>query len=301
MSLVQAFALPAARFMVTAWTWLYTLPAPKEEREAHRALVRSDLHEQINDSRNEGLGPVAIAICVILRMLRWSPGDVAWSAPYLSATLVQKLMGTSEAIRRPATLKLLTPWLAFFSVMNGLFVMADAIWPDALAMNGVMLVLTGLRWKQHLIWVRRIVHIWYGLAASMSVGFMVWVVIQLHLYEVPTFAPSMLGALSVGLAMIASEKSVRSRVFKGRWRPVVMCWVVIATTSLATASLLEDGPAILLETWALVALIALAFAMLFGMMILASLCWYGGLRASAAGMRFVAVGIQRIFWEQREP
>ena len=294
MSLVQAFALPAARSILTAWTWLYTLAAPEEERNSHRAEVCSDLHEQVEGSREEGLGPVAIAIRIFLRMLCGLPGDVMWAVPYLPATLARYLMGASGAISRPETLKLWIPWLATVSVMNGLFVMSDDGWPMRLALNGAMLVGLGFIWKQHLSWVHRILNFLYGLAASMMVGFLVWVVIQYRLYQIPTFYPSMLAVLSVVLVMVVADKSFRGRVFKGRWWPVFMCWAVIATTSLVTASFITGGLMILLAVWAYTALTVLAFGMLFGMIFIATLGWYGGFRAGAAGMRLMAVGIRRL-------
>ena len=74
MSLVQAFALPAARSIVTAWTWLYTLAAPEEERKSHRAVVCSDLHEQIEAFPEwKDLVSVAIAIRVFLANVIWGP------------------------------------------------------------------------------------------------------------------------------------------------------------------------------------------------------------------------------------
>ena len=295
MSLIQAFALPAARSILTVWTWLYTLAAPEEERKSHRAVVCSDSHEQIDDSREEGLGPVAIAIRIFLRMLCGLPGDVVWAAPYLPAALARNLMGASEAISRPATLQLLIPWLAISSVWNGLFIMSDDGWPIGLAINGGMLIGMGFLWKQHLSWVRRIANFGFGVGAFMMVGVVVWAVIQYRLYETPIFYPGMLAVLSVGLAMVVTAKSVRGRVFKGRWRPVVTCWVVIAATSLVTANLIEGGLVILLAVWAYAAVIVLAFAMLFAMIFIAAFGWYGGLRASAAGMRLMAVGIQRLF------
>ena len=295
MSLVQAFALPAARSILAAWTWLYTLAAPEEERNSHRAEVCSDLHEQVEGSREEGLGPVAIAIRIFLRMLCGLPGDVVWAAPYLPATLARSLMGASEAISRPDTLKLLIPGLAMFSVMNGLFVMSNDGWPIGLALNGGILVGMGFVWKQHLSWVHRIRNFLYGLAVSMMVGVLVWAVIQYRLYQVPSFYPSMLAVLSVVLAMVVTDKSFRGRVFKGRWWPVVMCWAVIATTSLVTASFITGGLMILLAVWAYAALMALALVMLFAMIFIAALGWYGGLRAGAVGMRLMAVGIRRLF------
>ena len=295
MSLLHAFALPAARSILTAWTWLYTLTAPEEERETHRAVVRSDLREQIDDSREEGLGSVAIAIRVFLRMLWGSPGDVAWVAHYLPATLSRNLMGASEAISRPATLKLLIPCLAILTVWNGAFVTSGDGWPIGLALNVGMIIGMGLIWKQHLSWVPRIINLCFGVGASMMIGFLVLIVVQYRLYEIPVFYPGLLAVLSVGLAMVVTDKTVRGRVFNGRWRPVVLCWVVIATTSVVTASLFEGGLVTLLAVWAYAALVVLAFAMLFAMIFIAALGWYGGLRASATGMRLMAVGIRRLF------
>ena len=295
MSLVQAFALPAARSILAAWTWLYTLAAPEEERNSHRAEVCSDLHEQVEGSREEGLGPVAIAIRIFLRMLCGLPGDVMWAVPYLPATLARNLMGASQAISRPETLKLLSSGLAIFSVMNGLFVMSDDGWSVGLALNGGMLAAMGFMWKQHLSWVRRIRNFWYGLAVVMAVGVFVWAIFQYRLYQIPIFYPLMLAGLSVVLATVVADKSVRRHVFKGQWRPVYMCWVLITTTSLVTASFITDGLMILLAVWAYAALMALALVMLFAMIFIAALGWYGGLRAGAVGMRLMAVGIRRLF------
>ena len=295
MSLIQAFALPAARFTLTAWTWLYTLAAPEEERKSHRAVVCSDLHEQMESSREEGLGPVAMAIRIFLRMLCGLPGDVMWAAPYLPATLARNLMGASEAISRPDTLKLLIPWLAVFSVMNGLWVMSDDSWLQGLALNGVMLVGMRFMWNHDLSWVRRILNFGYDSAAPLMVGVLVWAIVQHRLYQIPTFSLLMLAGLSVVLATVVADQSVRGRVFKGQWWPVFVCWVLIATTSLVTASFITGGLTILLAVWAYAALMALALVMLFAMIFIAALGWYGGLRAGAVGMRLMAVGIGRLF------
>lgn len=295
LTLLNAFALPATRSMVIGWSWLYTLAAPEEEREARRAEILSDLHEQINDCQEEGLGTVAIAIRVFLRFLWGVPSDIVWAVGFLPATLAQNLTGASEAIKRPDTLKLLAPWLAVLTVLNGGVIASDDGWPTVLALNVGMVVALGYLWKQHLSWVRRIFYFWCGFAAFALIGFLVFMTIQYRLYQMPNFYPGLLALLSVGLAMAVADKSVRGRLFKGRWRPVVVCWVVIATTSLTTASLFEDGLVILLAVWTYAALIILAYVMLFGMIFIAALGWYGGLRASAAGMRLMAVGIQRFF------
>lgn len=294
MNFVEALALPSARVIVPAWVWLYTLAAPQEERESRRAEMRSDLYEQVDADQSEGLSSTAIAIRVFGRMLCGLPGDVAWALPYLPATLARGLMRGSEIITRPEILKALIGVLTVLSVFNVMRIASGDSWTTISVSNVGMLIGVVFVWKRHRSWARRTIYLFFGLVVVVTVGLLVWVVIQNRLYQLPVFWPLTLSLLSVLLAMEVGDKPIRVRVFGGRWRPVVMYWALIAATSLIAASFVTGGIVILLTVWGLAAMVALSHAMLGVMMLVVALVLYGGLRLTAVGMRCMAKGIQRV-------
>jgi len=298
---LEVFALPAVVFLAKAWTWLYTAVAPGQQRERRRAEILSDLHEHVHYFRAEGQTPLSVAVEVLRRKAVGVVDDLAWLAPYLPATLAEKLAGGSAAIKRFKTPPMLIPALGSLLLVNWVLSMSDhglpwVAWP---LLNGAVLAVTVLFSNHQRSWARRALALWVGLGIAVFVGFFVTMVLQHRLYEAPLFLEQALGlglaALSVGLAMVACSKECRARFFGGRWWPVFLSLSLIVAASLGVASLLGDSLQILLASWAMMALMAVSLAAAAGAFTLAATAgWYGSLWGSAAGMRWVAAGIRRM-------
>lgn len=83
---------------------------------------------------------------------------------------------------------------------------------------------------------------------------------RLHeLFRPLLFQGFLLAVTAIGLAMLFADDSVRTRLFKGRWRYVVICWVPLYTISLVASVLLTGNVTPLV--WALSALAGLVVSL----------------------------------------
>ena len=296
---IQAFALPVARFLANIWICSYTASTPKEERDDRRAEVLSDIHEHIRDSQAQGYRPAEIAAQVMFRTAWGFKDDLAWSVPYLPSALVNRLEGGSKALRRFKTPNAAITLLAFFSMINlgYFFLEADRSWMELLGMNIVAIGVTTVMHNEQRSWARRIIHGYLGIATAAFIGSLLWVVLHYRLYEDPDFPPFMLQAaaaiLPVALAILVSTKTCRVRVFKGLWWPVFACWGLILGISVGTA--IQLGLSFVLTSWATMALIPLVLGVTAVIFIIgAAIVCYGGVKGGAGCMHLMAAGIRRL-------
>lgn len=281
------------------WVRLYTAFAP-ELGEARRGEVLSDIHEQISSSFNEGYRPAEIALQILFRWVMGLPDDVVWCAPFLPSMLASKAARSSESLSSFRTPKIVIPSLATFGFMNLAFFSSDGdrtlvMW---LGLNVATMAMIVLISKQQHAWARRVLYALIGTAGITALGFMAWYVGPSKVYELielPMFRVYLLGMTALGLAMLAADKSVRTRLFKGRWRYVVTCWLLIIVVSLAASIALAGNVTPLLSVWATAALLVASLFVFCGILsLVAAAFWYGCLRGSAAGLRLVAAGLRRL-------
>jgi hypothetical protein len=294
-----AFALPISKRIVIGWVRLYTAFVP-ELGEARRAEVLSDIHEQISASLAEGYRPVEIAPQILYRLVIGLPDDVAWCAPFVPSMLASKVARLSESLRSFRTPKILVPSLATVGYMNWAYLSSSSertlvMW---LGLNGATAAMIVLLSKQQHAWARRVLYALTGAAGITMLGFMAWQAGPSKLYEMiqlPMFRGFLLAMSAIGLMMLVAEKSIRTRLFMGRWRYVVICWLLIIGLSLVASTVLAGGVAPVLEAWVVAALFVAAIFAFFGIIaLMAAAFWYGCLRGSAAGLRVVAAGLRRL-------
>lgn len=293
------FALPVSKHIVMGWVRLYTAFVP-EIGEARRAEVFSHIHEQISSSLAEGYRPKEIALQILLCYVMGLPDDVVWCAPFVPSMLASKAARLSESLSGFRTPKLVIPSLAAFGVMNWAFFSSDsgrtlATW---LGLNVATMAMVILFSKEHNAWVRRVLYTLIGAGGITALGFMAWWVGPSKLFELiqlPMFRGFLLAMTGIGLAMLAADKSIRTRLFKGRWRYVIACWLLIIVVSLAASVALAGNVTPLLSAWATAAILIASLFVFCGIItLMATAVWYGSLRGSAAGLRVVAAGLRRI-------
>ena len=294
-----ALALPIAKGVAKGWLWLYTATAPKIEREARRAEISSDLHDQVADSRAEGHRPVETAIHILLRVVCGMKDDVAWAAPYLPSTLAEKLEKRSEALGNVRVPAWVVAGMATFGLMNWAWFMSEGAntWREWLLFNSSVVTGIVLLWKQDHPWVRRLVPFGISLMVSMMIIVLIWTVHRHRLYEIPAFNAMLLqvavAMLPLILGAVAKSEWFRVRAFNGRAWPVYASWVLIAAVSLGIA--IPMGHTVALTFWAAMASLVVGFAILTVIFTTASaaVC-YGGLKGGETLMRVMAAGFRRL-------
>ncbi len=297
--IVFAFALPAVRLFVRAWTWLYTSVAPAVERGPRRAEVLSDLHEHIEDSKAEGHSPAEIAIHVLLRTFCGLKDDLTWSVPYLPHAMTERLESGSHTLSRLRTPTVVVTSLALFGMVNVLFLMSDGDkpWTALLGWNIAACVVSIVMHNQERIWARRILHWYLALATVLLAGVLIWATLQHRLYEMPNFSHLMLqvpvAMLPPVLAMLVSTERCRTLLFKGCWWPVFACWGLIVAISLGTAIFM--GLTTLITVWAAIAMVGLTLAIASAIFVgSAAVICHGGLKGGAGLMRLMAAAAKRM-------
>jgi hypothetical protein len=129
-------------------------------------------------------------------------------------------------------------------------------------------------------------------------GFMAWYVGPTKLYEMiqlPVFRSLLLGITALGLILLTANPTIRTRVFKGRWAYVILCWVLIIVASLIASVVLAGSVIPVLSTWATMATLLAALLVFFGVItLIAAGIWYSALKGGAAGLQALANGLRRI-------
>ena len=80
---MAARSIAGAASLVRSWTWLYTCGLPTAVRDARRAEIESDLWEFFHDP--DRIESVSSAVCLLVRLLRGVPDDLAWCAEHAAA------------------------------------------------------------------------------------------------------------------------------------------------------------------------------------------------------------------------
>jgi len=295
---VRAFALTIAKHIVMTWVRLYTAIVP-ELGEARRAEVLSDIHDQISSSLTEGYRPAEIALQILLRWVMGFLDDVAWCAPSVPSMLADKVARFSESLRNFRTPKLVIPSLAIFGIVNLAFFNSDSdqtlvTW---LGLNFWTIAMILLMSKQQHTWARRVLYALFGVGGVTMLGFMAWLVdhSELWLIEPPIFWGFLLGITAIGLAMLAADKFIRTRLFKGHWGYVVTCWLLIIVVSLAASMAITGDVTPVLLVWAMATLIVASLFIFCGIMtLMAAAVWYGCLRGIMVGLRVVEASLRRL-------
>ena len=288
-----------SRYLVKSWARLYTLAAPKKEREGRCLEVLSDLHEHVKDCQVEGYRPAETAVQILFRMVWGLKDDLAWSAPYLRSTLSERLERGSEAISHLKTSYSVISCLALFGMFNLAFLLSDGHkpWTLLLFTNISIPVVAIVLSNRQRTWARRLIRWYCGIASVLMVGVLLWVVLEYHLYQMPTFYQVMLqfsvAMLPLVLMMLVSNKLCRVRLFKGHRWPIFVCWALIISISLGIA--IAMGLIVVLTIWTVMVLMVLTF-MVMSIIFLsgAAVVYYGGLKVSAECMLLIAAGIRRL-------
>jgi len=295
---VKAFALPIAKHIVTGWVRLYTAIVP-ELGKARRAEVLAHIHDQISSSLAEGYRPAEIALQILLCWVTGFLDDVLWCLPSVPLMLANKVAILSESLRNFRTPKLVIPSLAIFGIVNLAFFKSDSdrtlvTW---LGLNFWTIAMILLMSKQQHTWARRVLYALFGVGGVTMLGFMAWLVdhSELWLIEPPIFWGFLLGITAIGLAILAADKFIRTRLFKGHWGYVVTCWLLIIVVSLAASMAITGDVTPVLLVLAMATLIVASLFIFCGIMtLMAAAVWYGCLRGIMVGLRVVEASLRRL-------
>jgi len=297
---VGAFALPIMKHVVIGWVRLYTTFVPKELREERRVEVLSDIHEQISSALVNRYRPVEVAGHMFVRWLTGLPDEFAWFSPFVPSLLASKAARLSQSVSSFRTPKILIPSLATFGVMNWAYLSSSGArtfttWLGLNVMTGAMIVLIS---KQQHAWARRVLYTFMGGGGVMVLGYMAWWMGPSKLYEMiqlPMFRGFLIAMVVIGLGMLVADKSIRTRLFQGRWRYVIICWLAIIAVSLVASMALAGSVTPMLSALAVAAgLIASMFIFCGIIGLVTAAFWHGCLRGTAAGLRAVAAGLRRL-------
>ena len=290
-----------ARSLVLVWTWIYTLAVPEHLRTARRAEIRSDLHEQTNQMCQDGCRSNVIALQILVRMILGLWDDVSWSAPYLPTTLAERLSRGSDKASRVRPSPFMVALLTVFAIMNLSLLATDRTvpWLEWVYTNAMIPVAALMLKNQQRRWVRWLSRLLVYLFIASAVTLILWAVFEFRLYEMPEFYQFLLQAilaiLPLAVAMGAATETVRTRMFKGRWWPVLLTWAIIGGASVAAAVTVGGNLAISLGmtiVTALMIVMYLATIVAFGFG--AQVVCYAGIRGTSLFMRLAAAGVRQL-------
>ena len=259
-----ATGLPTTIHIVRLWVRIYTVLAPKDDRDSRRDEILSDLHDHREELQQKGHRPVEAAVLILLRMIAGAMDDVAWAWPHLSTILLGRLNIGKTSARRIVTRKVLVMSVACLGFANSLFFAADidhTLLEWSAHNFGAVLASVLICHQEHPT-ARRVLN---GLIAAAIVSgtvLMAWLVIEHRLYDEALFRQLMLSALPIFVMVIVATKGVRVRAFGGRWWPTVVAWVVIGGISITTADHFAGSLTTLLTVWGFMALVVLSYGLM---------------------------------------
>ena len=290
---ITAHALPAVKGIIRSWVWLYSAPAPEEEREGRRAEVESHIFEFIHSGREVSDASGDIAVGLFERWMKGLPSDIAWCAPFIPALLVDKIDSWSNNLRHYRVPNAMIAGVATLGLMNFLSNSSQhqtlGTWFIA---NGMVIVVTMLIWKIKHPLVRRIFYSWMGIGAAVMIGFIVWLTVDYHLYMLPMFQVYTLGFAAVVPFMQVFDKPWRTGLPGGRRLLFVMCWGLMVVTSLAGSQIILGNIMPLLSLWALMIIFMCSLVVLMSIITaVTTAALYTGVRGSAIGLRFARVAV----------
>ena len=299
--IVRAFALPIVRNGVWAWAKLYTSVAPADERDDRRRQIRSDLHDEAEDSKSDGYTPAETAVRISLRMLRGVPDDLAWMKSFVVPTIARKLTEWGDAsggMRAPEWLVKSVAMLGFVNIMYWASGEYDA-WSDVMFVNAAAPVFLAIAPQLDRPLMQRAVNAFTIVVVAVAIVASLWVWFAFRLYDEPVLVRSLSQCALVfvppALILIAHGWMRRIEVFNDPTWPTGAVGAVIIAVSLILSGHVGLNAGFLLAVWA-----ALAAALLFmasvlgGCLLAAAAVCHAGTKAYAAGLKVVAAGFRNL-------
>lgn len=293
MAIINAVALPLVMLVAKWWTSLYARVAPGTEASTHQSEVLSNLDDLTCNYRASGYRPPEVAVRLILHAIPRLASEVAWFTPHLPTALADRLDRGSDRLLQLRTPTRLISSIAGICLMNWALYLSE----DDLSAIELSIVNAGLAasvvvmWNLQNRWARRMLYLYLCLATIVTVTFLALVVLQYHLYQGPLLYQYALATLPVLLAIVVGSRELRRRIFRDRWWPVAVTWMLLAALSLGTA-VFTDGITTLLTVWGMMGTIVLVVSIVTASVTLALLVmWHRGLWVCAYGMRLVASGV----------
>ncbi len=298
LGMVLEYALPIAKLMCWSWIWLYTAPARKTKREERRLQLRAHLHDLIGDAQENGDPSAAIAFQILQCTVRGIHADLDWSVSNFAVPGISrdKLISFSDAIGRAKTSKLVIASIGALGYLNAVSLTTNGgpSWVQVILANVVGIILLALVWNWRHRLARGILLGCLGAMTAALLAFVVWMLVEHRLYEIPAFRQMLFATLPLVLAAVVSDKSFRLRFFNNRWRPVLVTWALILLASLGAAGVYMGGLKAMLNIWAALAILALSLVALSLLLAsAATIVSYVGLSAGAASVRLVVAAIRR--------
>ena len=292
-------ALAAAKWVVSSWTWLYTMAFPRNERVSRRAEILADLHDHMEQSREEGTGPIKTAQHILARTMLGLLDDVLWAGQQAPSALDECLKRGSDAVGHVRPSPLAIALLAMLGLMNWTLAMSDLAhaWYEWIAVNASVLAVTLLLLRQRHLGVRGPTRAWSTLAAILAIGVVTWIVLGFRLEPVPATPQLMFDVgfmvLLVVSGILVSARICRVQVSWGEWWPVWLGWATVAVAAWGTAGSAGESSSGLGESSLMTALVCVGWMALAATFAVASraVC-YGGLMGSVRCMRLLAAGIR---------
>ena len=291
-------ALAAAKFVVSSWTWLYTMASPRNRRLARRAEILADLHDHMEQSREEGTGPIKTALHILARMMLGFLDDVLWARQQVPAALDECLKRGADGIGnvRPAPLAISS--LAMLGLTNWTLAMSGLAhtWFEWIVVNAAVLVVAMLLLRHRHPRVSGPHWVWGTIASVLAIGLAGWMVLEARFGQLPA-VPNLafdatLMILLVVSGTLAAVRVCGVQVTWSEWWPMWLCWGMIGFAAWGTAVSVGGGLRGLGELSLATGLVCVGWMALAATVALGSrMACYGGLMGSARCMRWLAAGI----------
>lgn len=293
---IKLHALVFTRKIVVGWVWLYSSFAPEETREGRRGEVLSHIHELIKDYQEEGYAPSEIAGRLLEKCALGMPDDMAWCAPFVPAKLADAFDQLSGIMRHWPIPSALIAAVVYLGLANYSFLInpSSFTFSEWLMRNGMIIpVIVLLSYQKHAI-ARKVLYTLIGVSMAVMAGFIVWMLVQNHLYEIAQIRLFLLAVVAALPMNVVIDKTWRSR-FKGKWWLFELYWSPIIGAGMLGSWLITGSILPFFILWLGIGLSGFALILMWGAIGLAAFaaCW-AGIRGSAGGLRLVAAGLRRL-------
>ena len=265
-TLRRDWPLPAARFLVLSWTWLYTAAIPEQVRIGRREEIRSDVYDLIELDREEGVGRVGTGIDLLRHTALGAWNDVSWAMPQIPSALAPHLVRGGDAIGQLRPSPWVISFLAVATLVNAGLALSDwsRIWPAWPVANAVVLATTLLLQRHRQLWARGMLLLGGSFTILLALGVGISAVWS---PKSVTFQHSLMleGVLMVPLVILGLLVACRisgASVFNGSWWPLLLCIPCIGFSLWGSGAALDGSPESLLEVSAATAVVCAAWAAL---------------------------------------
>ena len=296
---IQSFAWLLTRRLVSSWTWLYTLSAPRGDRDERRLQMESDLFEQRADYRNQGYTLETTAFHIICRSIAGMKDDIAWSLSYLSTPLAERLILGSENLKRGRHVRVMALTIVALITLNLAWLVSEenTTWIRWLPYSAASVVFIVLVVNQRHPWVRRTLNGWITLGIGTAFNATVHEIVGHRLYELPNSNQMMVvvavATLPIAVWVVTRNEAFRVRLFKNRSWPtfaLTFCSILVAL-GLSSFMGLAATP---FASWMLMGGLIVILGIFAGFSLAgASAIWYIGMRSGAVAKGLVAARIRR--------